>query len=219
MDNTYIKIRGIVNLLNIKLEEAGIKDLRIFHDYNDKTKKTKETHVYFGATEYNGLSNGDKNIGFRITDENNELITPHEIERTLERMIDGAKFALNIYGFDVNLERFKKLAEKMNFILRQFQIEDRQKIEEYLWSNIHQLNLIASIKYEAQKQIGIDAKIKLNLVPVYQPADEIKEMLTFDFNPTIEKYEYKAVDKFFNNWWKQNGKIPKSFAFVSNLPR
>lgn len=219
MDNTYIKIRGIVNLLNIKLEQAGINDLRVYHDYHDKTKGTKETHIYLGAIEYSGLSNAGKNIGFRITDENNELITPHEIQRSLEWMIDGAKFALNIYGFDVNLECFKKIAEKMHFILRQFQIEDHQKIEDYLWRNINQLNLIASIKYEAQKQIGIDAKIKLNLVPVYQPADEIKEMLSFDFNPTIDTYGYEAVDNFFNNWWKQNEKIPKIFAFVSNSSR
>jgi hypothetical protein len=217
MDNTYIKIRGIVNQLNSKLDETGIKDLRIYHDYNDKTKKTKETHVYFCAVEYSGLSNSGNKIGFRITDENNELLDPHGIERSFERMIEGAKFALQIYGFDVNLERFKRLAEKMNFILRQFQIDDRPRIEEYLWNNLDRLNLIASIKYEAQKLLGIDAEIEMSLVPVYQPADEIKEMLTFNFNPVIEKYGSEPVKNFFDEWWKNNGEIPRSFAFVSNF--
>jgi len=212
--NAFSKIRGIVTSLNDLLEKYKLKDIRVFRE---KSEETGETFVYLCAQEYSGVARSENRIGYQIADANDELITPNEIHQNLERMIDGGRFVLNLYGFDNHLERFKRLSEKLSFISRQFEIDDTVKIENYLWDNLNKLNIIASVKYEAQKIIGIDSKIALHLVPVAGEKDV--EYLTFNFNGVVDKFGFEAVERFYQDWWLKQDKMPKDFIIAFNQPK
>ena len=215
MDNVLSKVRGIVNYFNLKAEELGLKHFQIAQRKADEDEHQR-TLIEVKAKQYSGVSKSQNSFGFFVTQENGEPENTILLQNKLENFLQGAAFILKLYGFDQDIDRFKWLAEKLNFIQTQFIIDDPETIKNYLWDNVDKLNLIANVKYQAYQSIGENCPIGLSLVPVYERPDE--KYLTFDFNQLVAIHGFQPVDTFYREWVEKQA-IPADFLFSITEPK
>lgn len=135
-------------------------------------------------------------------------VHPHDINRLAEQIklfLDGAGFILQLNHFHTfdnvnNFEKFSSLARDFDSIFSRAEIDDKKRVNEYLWNHIPFVFPISQALIQISSKLRRPVKAKIGIASIHESP---KELIVVNFLLDSDE-EHIVFQEFIDNWWNQS---------------